>query len=71
MAKQKTKRYNLVLTEQMFTDIQTVAEEEGVTFLEAIRGFIKLGLFVDKQVKAGAEVFVRDGNGNEKMLLIL
>ena len=38
------KRYNLVLPEELFLEVQTLADERQTTVVDLFRRFIKLGL---------------------------
>ncbi len=72
MAKtQSVKRYNLVLPEVLFDELQSVATRRGVTVLEVIRQFVKLGLLVAKTEDTPEAVFViRDGSGERELTFI-
>lgn len=42
------KRYNLVLPEELWTEIQAIADRDGTTAVEVIRRWLKLGLLAEK-----------------------
>lgn len=70
MAKE-LKRYNLVLPEELYEEIQKLAEEEQTTVVELLRKFIKLGLLaVNIEKNPNAELVIREG-GREKQLILL
>lgn len=43
------KRSNLVITEDLFNEIQDLANERHTNFLETCRYLLKLGLYIYKQ----------------------
>lgn len=63
------RRYNLVLTEELFDEIVNLALEKNMTMVEVVRQCIKLGLIIDKMT-AQDELFVRQGDQEYKLLLI-
>jgi len=66
-----TKRYNLVLPEELFNQLQEVANRKHTTVLELIRKFVKLGLIaVQAEDTPGTEFLLRE-NGIEQRILIL
>ena len=66
-----TKRYVAVLPEGLFLELQALADERGVSVLELLRQFIRLGLFVAKvEATPGAMVVVRE-DGQERQLVLL
>ena len=65
------KRYNLVLPEDLFEEVQKIADREQTSVIEILRRFIKLGLIASKLGdKPGAELIIRDGNRERQLLLI-
>ncbi len=71
MAKENTKRYNLVLPQQLFDELQSVAEERHATVLEVLKQYIRLGLLVSKAEKSpDVSVVVREGERERELMLI-
>lgn len=71
MAEKKNKRYNLVLPEELFDQIQAIADERGTTVLEILRRFIKLGLIaaeVEKELDSA--LIIRQGTKEREIVLI-
>jgi predicted DNA-binding protein len=67
----KTKRYTLVLPDQVFEQVEQLAKSEGTTIVTIVRKFIKLGLLVTEiQLDPDASIIIREGE-DEKHLLIL
>lgn len=67
----KTKRYNLVIPEDLFDKVRQVAEEEQTTVVEIFKRFTKLGLLATEiQKNPDAALIVKEGD-QEKQLLIL
>lgn len=66
-----TKRYNLVLPQALYQQLQEVADERHTTVLELIKRFIRLGLLaVQAENDPNLDFIVRE-NGVEKQLLVL
>lgn len=69
--KAKVKRYNLALPEDLFAEVEKLAEREHMTVLEVLRRSVKLGLFVDQvQQNPDASIIIREG-GAERQLVLL
>jgi hypothetical protein len=65
------KRHNLVLPEDLYNQLQEVADQKHTTVLELIRRFVKLGLLaVRAETTPGLEFLVRE-NGVESRVMIL
>ena len=66
------KRYNLVLPEELFAKVQELAEKRGVTVVEILRRFIKLGLLVAQSEDAPDMTFVviREGGSEREVILL-
>ena len=71
MTKEKTKRYNMVLPQPLFDEIQRIADERHSTVLEVLKQFIRLGLLVSKAEKSlDAAVIIREGDRERELMLI-
>lgn len=67
----RTKRYNVVLPEELFNELQEVADQKHTTVLELIRRFVKLGLLaVRAETTPDLEFLVRE-RGVESRVMIL
>jgi hypothetical protein len=65
------KRYNLVLPEALYLELQSLAEQRQVTVLELLRKFIRLGLLVAKAEDSPDAAFVlREGDKERELLLL-
>ncbi len=65
------KRYNLVLPEELYTELQTVADRHHTTVVELIRRFVKLGLLVAKAEESPDTAFlIRKGDEEQRLLLL-
>lgn len=65
------KRYNLVVPEDLFNELQQLAEARGTTVADLLRRFIKLGLIalqVDQDPNSA--LIIREG-GTEREILLL
>jgi hypothetical protein len=65
------KRYNLVLPEEMYTELEKVAHKRHTSVVEMLRRFIKLGLLVDQiDDRPEAELVIREGSRERQIVLI-
>jgi hypothetical protein len=65
------KRYNLVLPEELYTEVQTLAERRGTTVVEVFRRFIRLGLLIAKAEEApDMELILRKGDKEQQLVLL-
>ena len=65
------KRYNLVLPEELFNEVQQIADKEHITVLEVLRRFIKLGLLASKiQDDPDSALYIREGNSERKIIFL-
>jgi DNA-binding PadR family transcriptional regulator len=66
-----TKRFNLVLPEELVDEVQTIADRHHTTVLEILRRFVKLGLLVAKAEESPDKEFLLREGGKEQRLLLL
>lgn len=65
------KRYNLVLPEELYQEVQSLAEQRHTTVLELLRRFVKLGLLVAKAEESPDMAFIlREGDKERELLLL-
>jgi hypothetical protein len=65
------KRYNLVLPEDLYNEVQTLAERRGTTVVEVFRRFIRLGLLIAKAEESpDMEFILRKGDKEQQLLLL-
>ena len=66
-----TKRYNLVLPDDLFTDVQVIANAEGVPTVEIFRRFIKLGLILTGINRdEGERLILRSSEGEREIMWV-
>ena len=71
MTETALKRYNLVLPEDLFNEVQRVADSQHTTVVELLRRFIKLGLLATKvQQTPGAALLIREGEHEREIILL-
>lgn len=58
------KRYTLVIPQELYDEVEKLAKDEGVTVIEILRLYIRLGLLASK-----GEVKLQSKDGNEVVLL--
>ena len=68
---QSQKRYNLVLPEDLYNEVQVLAEHRQTTVVELFRKFIRLGLLVAKAEESSDAVFIIREGDKERQLLLL
>jgi hypothetical protein len=65
------KRYNLSLPEELYQEVQALAEERHTTVLELLRRFVKLGLLVARSEKSPDMAFIlREGDKERELILL-
>ncbi|ETX03462.1 MAG: hypothetical protein ETSY1_47155 (plasmid) [Candidatus Entotheonella factor] len=71
MPKTSNKRYNLVLPQPLFDELQAIADERHTTVLEVLKQFIRLGLLISKAEKSpDVAVILREGDRDRDLMLI-
>jgi hypothetical protein len=65
------KRYNLVLPEELFAELERMANKRHTSVVEVLRRYIKLGLLVEQiDERPGAELLIREGERERQIVLI-
>lgn len=65
------KRYNLVLPEEMYAELERVAQKRHTSMVEILRRYIKLGLLVEQiDERPGAELLIREGARERQIVLL-
>jgi len=70
-ASKNLKRYNMVLPEPLFLELQDAAKQNDITVLELLRRFIKLGLIVHNVSKDPSAAFVIRTGDTEREVMFL
>jgi hypothetical protein len=66
-----TRRYNLVLPESLYNEIQSVADKKGTTVVDWIKTSLKLGLLADRITSTpGAALLIREGDTLREIVLL-
>jgi hypothetical protein len=72
VSKKGVKRYNLALPEDLYGELQYLAENEHTTVLEIIRRFIKLGLIaVNVQNDPKSKLVIHEGKRQRELAFII
>ena len=67
----KVKRYNLALPEDLFREVEQLAQREHTTVLEVLRRSVKLGLLAAQvQQTPGATLVIREGTTERQLVLL-
>lgn len=65
------KRYNLVLPEDLFNEVQRIADDRQTTVVDILRRFIKLGLLADRIEKSpDSALIIREGEIERQIILV-
>jgi ATP-dependent Clp protease ATP-binding subunit ClpA len=65
------KRYNLALPEDLYAEVQSLADRQHTTVVELLRRFIKLGLLATAvQERRDAALIIREGDKEREILLL-
>ena len=69
--KNKMKRYNLVIPDELFNEVQELADAKHTTVVELFRRFIKLGLLA-AQTENSPEVslLIREGDTEREIIML-
>ena len=66
----KTKRYNLVLPYDLYTEVESIATEEQSTVIDAFKRIIKYGLLAYKVMKdPSSQLIIREGDTDREIVL--
>jgi hypothetical protein len=66
------KRYNLVISEELFDAVQQMADEKDTTVVELIRKFLRLGLVIaDAEKDDLATLYIREGDQEKQIHLFI
>lgn len=67
----KVKRYNLVLPNSLFDEVQILANDENISILELLKRFIKIGLLVTKLAQSpNVSLILREGDRERELVLL-
>lgn len=64
------KRYNLALSEDLYREVEQLANREHTTVLEIIRRSVKLGLIAARTQAAGGSLLLRQGDREREIILL-
>jgi hypothetical protein len=64
------RKYNLALPEELFTELQTLAQNQHTSIADLLRRFIKLGLIASKIDQApGSTLLIKQGDEEREIIL--
>lgn len=67
----KVYRYNLALPKELFDELKGAADERGMTVVEVLRKFIKLGLLaLETQDTPGSALIIREGDTERQIVML-
>ena len=71
MSVNSLRRYSLVLPEDLFNEVERLADERQVTVVELLRRFIKLGLLaVQIENSPDKALLIREGDRDRELLIL-
>lgn len=65
------KRFNLVLPQEVFDEVQQIAAARHSTVVEVLRQFIRLGLLVAQAEQRDDAAFVYRQDGQERRIMLI
>ena len=65
------KRYNVVLSDKMWAELEAEARRKGVPVIEILRSCVNLGLYLAEAKRTDAEILLRDPDGTITKLLLI
>lgn len=69
--KSDIKKYNLALPQELFDELQEVADKRHTTVVELLRRFIKLGLIASQiDETPDAAIIIREGDKEREILIL-
>lgn len=67
----KSKRYNLVIPNELFDEVQRIASERHTTVVDILKQFIRIGLFIEKSNKTSDySIVIKHGNKEEGIYIL-
>ena len=71
MSVNNLRRYSLVLPDDLFNEVERLADERQVTVVELLRRFIKLGLLaVQIENSPDKALLIREGDRDRELLIL-
>ena len=68
----KKKRYHLVLPQELYDEVESLAERHGTTVVEILRRFVKLGLVATRiENDPNSKLIVREGGEDRELMLLI
>lgn len=65
------KRYNLVLSETLYAELEDAARKRNTSVVDMLRRYIRLGLLVEEiDANPHAELLIREGERERQIVLI-
>ena len=70
-SKKTIKRYSLALPEELFNELQRVADEKQTSIVEVLRKYIKVGLLLESiENSPDSTLLIREGGTERQIILI-
>ena len=70
--KSEVKRYNMVLPQSLFDQLESVAAQHHMTVMDVLRSFIKLGLLAVKvEEREDAALIIREGDKERELVILM
>lgn len=70
-ANRATRRYQLVVPEELFVEVQMLASKRGTTVIDILRRFIRLGLMVARtEDSPDGQFIIREGDSERQVILL-
>ncbi len=67
----KVKRYNLAIPEELFNEVQRIADQRQTTVVELLRKFIRLGLIaIQAEENPDMALIIREGDKEREIMFL-
>jgi hypothetical protein len=67
----KTKRYNLVLPDELYGELQNLADRRSLSVIDVMRKFIQIGMIVDKaSTMPNTKILIRENNVDREIVIV-
>jgi hypothetical protein len=62
------RRYTLVIPDELFKEVESVANSREVPVIDILRRFIAMGLYIENQAGKGADFVIRQDDTEERLV---
>lgn len=66
----KIKRINVSFPVDMYNRVKAIADQEGISFIDVIRRFVRIGFLIDETIKNNGKVLIRQDNTDREIIIL-